>query len=183
MLAQESVGLLDFPGNIIGLLMQKLLIIIGLIASLCLTVCSCSRLVHKIDVQQGNVITQDEVNLLEPGMTRRQVQFIMGSPMIADVFHQDRWDYIYVMWPGYGEPTGVRITLFFDDDLLTGTSGTIDPDEAGREAPARPKQVTLVVPPEERIPPGIFNRIWHWLTFRKADEDSYVPGGKDTPPG
>jgi outer membrane protein assembly factor BamE len=183
MLPQESVGLLDFPGNIVGLLMQKLLIIIGLIASLCLTVCSCSRLVHKIDIQQGNVITQDEVNLLEPGMTRRQVQFIMGSPMIADVFHQDRWDYVYVLWPGYGEPTGMRIALFFDDDLLTGTSGTLHPDEAGRDAPARPKQVTLVVPPEERVPPGIFNRIWHWLTFRKADEDSYVPGGKDTPPG
>jgi len=173
----------DFPRNIAGLLMQKLLIIITLIASLWLTACSGFNLVHKIDVQQGNVITQDEVNLLEPGMTRRQVQFIMGSPMIADVFHQDRWDYIYVMWPGYGEPTGVRIALFFDDDLLTGTSGTIHPDEAGRDASAKPKQVTLVVPPEERIPPGIFNRIWHWLTFRKADEDSYVPGGKDTPPG
>ena len=172
----------DSHGNMFGLLMQKLLIIIGLIASLCLTACSNYHLVHKIDIQQGNVITQDEVNLLEHGMTRRQVRFIMGSPMIADVFHQDRWDYIYVLWPGYGEPTGVRITLLFDDDLLTGTSGTIHPDEAGRDAPARPKQVTLVVPPEERIPPGIFNRIWHWLTFRKADEDSYVPGGKDTPP-
>jgi outer membrane protein assembly factor BamE len=177
------MGYYAAPGNTVGLLMQKLLIIIALITSLCLTVCSCSRLVHKIDIQQGNVITQDEVNLLEPGMTRRQVQFIMGSPMIADVFHQDRWDYIYVLWPGYGEPTGVRITLFFDDDLLTGTSGTIHPDEADQDAPARPKQVTLVVPPEERIPPGIFNRIWHWLTFRKADEDSYVPDGKDTPPG
>ena len=155
--------------------MQKLLIINGLIASLSLTACSNYHLVHKIDVQQGNVITQDEVNLLEPGMTRRQVQFIMGSPMIADVFHQDRWDYLYAMWPGYGEPTGVRITLFFEDDLLTRTSGTIHPDEAGRETPSRPKQVTLVVPPEERIPPGILNRIWHWVTFRKAGEDSYAP--------
>ena len=40
------------------------------------------------------------------------------------------------------------------------------------------QQVTLVVPPEERIPPGILNRIWHWLTFRKADEKNYVPEGK-----
>jgi len=175
------MGYYAAPGNIVGLLMQKLLIIIGLIASLCLTVCSCSRLVHKIDVQQGNVITQDEVNLLEPGMTRRQVQFIMGSPMIADVFHQDRWDYVYVLWPGYGEPTGMRITLFFDGDLLAETSGTLHPDAAGQDAPARPKQVTLVVPPEERVPPGILNRIWHWLTFRKADEDSYAPKGRDAP--
>ncbi len=57
--------------------MQKLLIIISVIASLLLTGCSKYHLVHKIDIQQGNVITQDEVNLLEPGMTRRQVQFII----------------------------------------------------------------------------------------------------------
>jgi outer membrane protein assembly factor BamE len=158
--------------------MQKLLIIISLIASLCLTACSGFRLVHKIDIQQGNVITQDEVNLLEPGMNRRQVQFVMGSPMIADVFHQDRWDYVYAMWPGYGEPTGVRITLFFEDDLLTETSGTVYPDEAGRDAPSRPKQVTLVVPPEERVPPGILNKMWHWLTFRKVGEENYAPESK-----
>ena len=164
--------------NIIGLRMQKLLIIISVIASLLLTGCSNYHLVHKIDIQQGNVITQDEVNLLEPGMTRRQVRFIMGSPMIADVFHQDRWDYVYLLQPGYSEPSKERITLFFADDLLTGTSGTLYPDEAGRDAPSRPKQVTLVVPPEERIPPGILNRIWHWLTFRKADEKNYVPEGK-----
>jgi outer membrane protein assembly factor BamE len=158
--------------------MQKLLIIISLIASLWLTACSNYHLVHKIDIQQGNVITQDEVNLLEPGMTRRQVQFVMGSPMIADVFHQDRWDYVYLLEPGYSDPTGERITLFFEDDLLTGTAGTVRPDEAGRDAPARPKQITLVVPPEERIPPGVLNKLWHWLTFRKAGEESYAPEGK-----
>ena len=168
----------SISGNIIGLRMQKLLIIISVIASLLSTGCSNYHLVHKIDVQQGNVINQDEVNLLEPGMTRRQVRFIMGSPMIADVFHQDRWDYVYVLWPGYGEPTGMRITLFFDDDLLIRTTGTLHPDEAGRDAPSRPKQVTLVVPPEERIPPGILNRMWHWLTFRKVDEKNYVPEEK-----
>jgi outer membrane protein assembly factor BamE len=158
--------------------MQKLLIIISVIASLSLTACSRYHLVHKIDIQQGNVITQDEVNLLEPGMSRRQVQFVMGSPMIADVFHQDRWDYVYVLWPGYGEPTGMRITLFFDDDLLIRTTGTVHPDEAGRDAPARPKQITLVVPPEERVPPGILNKMWYWLTFRKVGETSYAPASK-----
>ena len=164
--------------NMTGLRMQKLLIIITLIASLLLTACSGLHLVHKIDIQQGNVITQDEVNLLEPGMSRRQVQFVMGSPMIADVFHQDRWDYVYVLQPGYGEPSEERITLFFDADLLTGTTGTVHPDEAGRDAPSRPKQITLVVPPEERIPPGILNKMWHWLTFRKVGEASYAPEGQ-----
>jgi len=93
--------------------MKKLLIIITCIASLWLTACSNNgyHLVHKIDIQQGNVITQDEINQLEPGMTRRQVQYVMGSPMIADVFHQDRWDYLYRMQPGYGEASTEHVTL------------------------------------------------------------------------
>jgi outer membrane protein assembly factor BamE len=154
--------------------MKKLLIIMTCIASLSITACSKYRLIHKIDVQQGNVITQDEVNLLEPGMSRRQVQFIMGSPMIADVFHQDRWDYIYLLEPGYGEQIEERITLFFENDELARITGTLHPDEAGSAAPSRPKQVTLVVPPEERVDPGIFNKLWHWMTFRKVGEVGYV---------
>jgi len=154
--------------------MKKLLIIITCIASLALAGCASlkPRLVHKIDVQQGNVLTQDDLNQLEPGMTRRQVQFIMGSPMITDVFHQDRWDYIYRFKPGYGEISEERVTVFFDGDSLERIEGTMRPAPEGKNAPARPKQVTLVVPPHERIERGVLNKLWHWLTFRKQDEDS-----------
>ena len=154
--------------------MKKLLIITTCIASLSLAACSRYHLIHKIDVQQGNVITQEDVNQLEPGMNRRQVQFIMGSPMVADVFHQDRWDYIYMLEPGYGERTQERVTLFFENDELARISGTLRPDEAGAAANTRPQQVTLVVPPEERIDPGIFNKLWHWMTFRKVGEVGYA---------
>jgi len=153
--------------------MKKLLIITICIASLTVSACSRYNLVHKIDVQQGNVITQEEVNLLEPGLSRRQVQFIMGSPMIADVFHQGRWDYIYLLEPGYGERTEERVTLFFEDDALARITGTLHPDPAGAAANTRPKQVTLVVPPEERIDPGVLNRLWHWITFRQVGEEGY----------
>ncbi|MGB5440905.1 MAG: outer membrane protein assembly factor BamE [Gammaproteobacteria bacterium] len=154
--------------------MKKLLIIITCIASLGLAGCSSSglRLVHKIDVQQGNVLTQDEINQLEPGMTRRQVQFIMGSPMVADVFHQERWDYIYRFKPGYGEITEERVSVFFDGDSLERLEGSMHPAPEGKNAPSRPKQVTLVVPPHERIERGVFNKLWHWLTLRKKNEDS-----------
>ena len=153
--------------------MKKLLIIITCIASLWLGGCwfPGSRLVHKIDVQQGNVLTQDDINLLEPGMTRRQVQFIMGSPMVSDVFHQDRWDYIYRLKPGYGDVTEDRVTVFFDGNSLERIEGTMYPAPEGKNAPARPKQVTLVVPTQERVERGVFNKLWHWLTFRKPDED------------
>ena len=154
--------------------MKKLLIITTCIASLSTMACSGVHLVHKIDVQQGNVITQDEVNQLKPGMSRRQVQFIMGSPMVADVFHQDRWDYIYLMEPGYGEAVEERITLFFRDDELSSTSGTLHPEAPVSADSSRPKLVTVVVPPEERVEPGVFNKLWHWMTFRKVGEDSYV---------
>jgi len=155
--------------------MKKLLIIITCIASL--SACSW-QLVHKIDVQQGNVITQDEVNQLEPGMSRRQVQYVMGSPMVADVFHQDRWDYIYRLQPGYGEPTQEHVTLFFDDDSLARITGTLYPDETAGDEAGRPQQVTLIVPPEERIPPGILNRFWYWITFRTAMDEGIVASEK-----
>lgn len=153
--------------------MKTLPNIIALFACLWLGACSIAdwRLVHRIDVQQGNVIDQDMLNQLRPGMTRRQVQFVLGSPMVADVFHQDRWDYIYRMQTGAGELETEHVTLYFEEDVLDRISGTLHPETvAGEAVPAR-EQVTLVVPPEERIPPGLLNRFWHWITFRELDTD------------
>jgi outer membrane protein assembly factor BamE (lipoprotein component of BamABCDE complex) len=50
---------------------------------------------YKIDIQQGNVLTQEAVSQLKPGQTRDQVRFLLGTPMVADIFHQQRWDYVY----------------------------------------------------------------------------------------
>lgn len=157
--------------------MKTLPIIITLFACIWLGACSIAdwRLVHRIDVQQGNVIDQDMLNQLRPGMTRRQVQFVLGSPMVADVFHQDRWDYIYRMQPGAGELETEHVTLYFEDDVLARISGSLHPDTStGEPSPVR-EQVTLVVPPEERVPPGLLNRFWHWITFRKLDADGAKP--------
>jgi outer membrane protein assembly factor BamE len=152
---------------------KPLILIITCFTVLWLTACSIAdwRLVHRIDVQQGNVISQDALNQLTPGMTRRQVQFVMGSPMVADVFHQDRWDYIFLMQPGNGEVSREHVTLFFEDDTLARISGTMRPQQpAGDVSPAE-EQVTLVVPPAERVSPGLLNRLWHWITFRDIDKD------------
>jgi outer membrane protein assembly factor BamE len=152
--------------------MKKLLIFFTCIASLWLSGCSSSRfhLVHKLDIQQGNVVTQEELNKLQPGMTRRQVQYIMGSPMVADVFHQDRWDYIYLMQPGYGKPSRDHVTLYFEGDLLQRVEGSMHPQDASSDAPAASHQVTVVVPPHERVPPGLLTRLWYWITFRTPGE-------------
>ena len=151
--------------------MKKLLIIITCFASLSLAACSPRfHLVHKIDVQQGNVVTQDMVNQLKPGMNRNQVQFIMESPLVIDVFHQDRWDYIYYFKPGYGEPTEERVSLYFDDDALVRIAGTLHPAEAGADIRQASKLSTVVVPSYERVEPGLFNKIWHWIRFRTPGE-------------
>ncbi len=70
--------------------------------------------VYKIDIQQGNVVTQDMIDQLKPGMTQRQVRFIMGNPLITDTFHANRWDYLYSIQPGGRQRYQERISLMFD---------------------------------------------------------------------
>ncbi|MFM1896755.1 MAG: hypothetical protein RLZZ385_1829 [Pseudomonadota bacterium] len=83
--------------------------------------------VYKIDIRQGNIITQDMVDQLRPGMTKRQVIFVMGTPLVADPFHQDRWDYVYNYQPGGGERVGERLTVFFENDSLVSITGDFVP--------------------------------------------------------
>ncbi|MDY7218643.1 outer membrane protein assembly factor BamE [Denitrificimonas sp. JX-1] len=84
--------------------------------------------VHKIDIQQGNVVTQDMVDQLRPGMTTRQVRYIMGSPLIADTFHGNRWDYLYSIQIAGGTRKQERISLIFDENgLLQGLGGDFIP--------------------------------------------------------
>ena len=84
--------------------------------------------VYKIDIQQGNVVTQDMIDQLRPGMTRRQVRFIMGNPLLTDTFHADRWDYLYSLQPGGGERQQERMTLIFNsNDQLVSLNGDFMP--------------------------------------------------------
>lgn len=99
------------------------------LASLLAVLVGCSFPgVHKIDIQQGNVITQDMVDQLRPGMTTRQVRFIMGTPLITDTFHSNRWDYLYSIQTGGGIRHQERISLVFDDNQqLLGLAGDFIP--------------------------------------------------------
>lgn len=72
---------------------------------------------YKIDVQQGNVLSQEMVAQLKPGQTRDQVRFILGTPLVADIFHQQRWDYVYRYLDGQTRKLDSRkLTVFFDAD-------------------------------------------------------------------
>lgn len=110
--------------------MQKtklLLTSLSLTGLLALAGCSFPG-VYKIDIQQGNVVTKDMIDQLRPGMTRRQVRFIMGNPLITDTFHANRWDYLYSIQPGGGERLQERVSVNFNaDDQLVGFSGDFMP--------------------------------------------------------
>ena len=75
--------------------------------------------VYKINVQQGNYIKDEKLAQLKVGMTKRQVQFLMGSPIVQDAFHPDRWDYVFSYRNGRTNRTAQRnMTIFFDGDAV-----------------------------------------------------------------
>jgi len=87
---------------------------------------------YRMEIQQGNFVSKDNIAKLKPGMTKEQVRFVLGTPLVTDIFHANRWDYPY-----YREPTGGgkreegRLVVYFDDGKLTRV-------EANDSAAARP---------------------------------------------
>lgn len=99
---------------------------------------------HKIDIQQGNYVTQDMVDKLKPGMTRAQVRFVLGTPLVVDPFRTDRWDYVYLYKKG-GEITEQRrLAAIFKDDKLVRLEGDV--------MPASPKATTDAVSADKPKP-------------------------------
>jgi outer membrane protein assembly factor BamE len=93
-----------------------------LLVLLLITGCSSvPSVLYRIDVQQGNVITQEMVDKLKPGMTRSQVRFVLGTALIDDVFHKDRWDYVYRLVQHGNLVEEYKLTVFFEDDKMVRT--------------------------------------------------------------
>ena len=101
-------------------------------AALCLSACGFVGFpgVYKIDVEQGNIVTEEMVAQLKPGMTRRQVRFILGTPLLEDPFNQDRWDYPYVKRNGLKVLNESRLLVYFDGDSLVKYEGDVEAEHA-----------------------------------------------------
>jgi len=97
--------------------MEKRLTSIIVVASLSLAACDLLS-VHRVDVQQGNALQPETVAKVEEGMTRDQVRFLLGTPLLNDPFHAGRWDYIYYLNPGGGIEERRRLTVYFEDDRV-----------------------------------------------------------------
>lgn len=85
---------------------------------------------YKPEVVQGNVITSEQVATLRPGMTRLQVRDILGTPLMASLFHADRWDYVFTMKRQGVEPQHYRLTVHFSGDALARFEGDDMPSES-----------------------------------------------------
>ena len=84
---------------------------------------------YRPDIQQGNFVSQEMLNQLKVGQTREQVRFLLGTPMLMDMFHADRWDYPFYLARGNGELTTSRVTVYFKDDVVERFDGGNLPTE------------------------------------------------------
>jgi outer membrane protein assembly factor BamE len=73
---------------------------------------------YKIDIVQGNFVSREQAAALKEGMSRNQVKEILGSPLLASIFHADRWDYLFTFKRQGTEPQARKVTVFFKDDVL-----------------------------------------------------------------
>ena len=85
---------------------------------------------YKINIQQGNFISQDMAAKLRPGMTKDQVKFLLGTPLLTDLFHGNRWDYLFRLQKPNGALTTNRVAIFFKDDRVERIEGSELPSEA-----------------------------------------------------
>ena len=82
---------------------------------------------YRIDIQQGNYVSQEMVAQLKPGMTKEQVRFILGTPMVTDIFHTDRWDYVYWREAPNGKRETRKVTVLFEQGQLARVDGDVLP--------------------------------------------------------
>ena len=111
-----------------------------IISAVCFALPACS--IHQIDIQQGNVITKKMTDKLKIGMDMNQVRYIMGTPLIVDPFHKNRWDYVYSLDTHNGEEIETsHITVLFEDERVIRYVGI--PSEAQKVALKNTSETTL----------------------------------------
>ena len=88
----------------------------AVVLALSLTSCSTvQKVVYRIDVPQGNYLEQDKIDQLKVGMNQEQVQYLLGTPLLRDVFAQNRWDYVFIKREGHNDPIRRTLLVYFDN--------------------------------------------------------------------
>lgn len=127
---------------------------------------------YKLDVQQGNVVTSKMLLQLRPGMTKSQVRFIMGTPLIQDSFHGNRWDYVYQLREKGKIVEQRRVILDFENELLKTVRGDVIPAGSGPKGEETSNTGTRTVPPVDKAKDKSF---MDKLKFWKKEEVAPAP--------
>jgi outer membrane protein assembly factor BamE len=108
---------------------------------------------YRIDIRQGNYVDQELLSQLRRGMSRDQVRYVLGSPLVVDMFRNDRWDYVYSLRSGRGEAQQRVISLYFEGDVLDRLEGDVEmaqPGEGASAAAVSRSRVVEIPPVESR---------------------------------
>ena len=116
-------------------------ILAPILAALALAGCG---LVYTIDIQQGNYVTQDVAAKLKAGMTKAEVRQLLGTPLLVDAFHSNRWDYYFSSKKGRKSEDSTRLSVFFENDKVVNFTGEARPS---LPAPVGVPQVPAATPP------------------------------------
>ncbi|HVZ42253.1 MAG TPA: outer membrane protein assembly factor BamE [Ramlibacter sp.] len=104
---------------------------------------------YKVEVVQGNFVSREQVELLKPGISRQQVRDILGTPLIADLFHAARWDYVFTLKRHGVAPQERRLTVFFKGEALERVEGDPMPSESEFVATLERRRKIDKIPPLE----------------------------------
>lgn len=154
--------------------MKKLLLLIASTFLILISACSrnfdgslSSPLIYKIDIQQGNAIEQKMLAKIKVGMDKKQVKFILGTPLLIDPFRNDRWDYIYSLQKNGVAREQRLVTLHFKDSKLSYLSGDIKNSAftINTEDDIVTENQAIIVPKKQKKTKGFFNRLWNKIIF------------------
>jgi outer membrane protein assembly factor BamE len=159
-----------------------------LVLSLLVTACSSSLpsiKPYKMPIQQGNLVTSKMMMQLKPGMTKTQVRFVMGTPLINDSFHKDQWDYFYQMEKDGAIIEKRRVILMFEKDLLAKVKGDVIPANANTNKNEDRQEIVPIKSSEPNPNPAqkeksMLDRLKFWEDDDKPIEKA-MPPKKDLP--
>ena len=157
-------------GFVIHPIMQKHLIALFIGSLLMLVGCSSTgdyAFVYKQDIQQGNIIDQQTINKLKLGMSKRQVRFVLGTPLLIDLFHRERWDYLFSMKRSRQPVERVFVSAHFEGDRLAKITGDLTPDPTAPQVDEN-REIIVTVPDyiDNR---GVITKLLYKLGFNLDD--------------
>lgn len=134
----------------------------------CSTILNNLPYVYTIDINQGNMIDQAMIDQLRPNMTKRQVLYVMGSPMLVDFFHQNRWDYVYSSKKGSEDREQKTVSIFFENDQIKGIQGDFRPSAV---PVVKPSVDNMVDVPKRDLEKTLWETMTGWYGYDGNHDD------------